>query len=199
MHSNSVCMALIDRPHPGIAWYDRMNPATLIRSIRNVRVNGVFAHPDQNTKRQVPNQECQANLELFLAYDIDKTLLDCAPLVRWPSGRRRTPGKCVYGNVTRVRQNATQEHFGRESAATAIRRIKNARGNGVFAHPDRTITEAPRLVATLLQSQAFPAYDIVETLLDCAPLVRWPSGRRRTPGKCVYGNVPRVRIPPSPP
>ncbi len=29
---------------------------------------------------------------------------------------------------------------------------------------------------------------------------RWPSGRRRTPGKCVYGNpVSRVRIPPSPP
>ncbi len=30
-------------------------------------------------------------------------------------------------------------------------------------------------------------------------MVRWPSGRRRTPGKCVYGNVSRVRIPPSPP
>ena len=28
---------------------------------------------------------------------------------------------------------------------------------------------------------------------------KWPSGRRRTPGKCVYGNVSRVRIPPSPP
>ncbi len=29
---------------------------------------------------------------------------------------------------------------------------------------------------------------------------RWPSGRRRTPGKCVYGNpVSRVRIPFSPP
>ena len=29
---------------------------------------------------------------------------------------------------------------------------------------------------------------------------RWPSGRRRTPGKCVYGNpVSRVRIPPAPP
>lgn len=29
---------------------------------------------------------------------------------------------------------------------------------------------------------------------------RWPSGRRRTPGKCVYLNqVPRVRIPLSPP
>ena len=26
---------------------------------------------------------------------------------------------------------------------------------------------------------------------------RWPSGRRRTPGKCVYGNVSRVRIPSS--
>ncbi len=30
-------------------------------------------------------------------------------------------------------------------------------------------------------------------------LERWPSGRRRTPGKCVYGNVSRVRIPLSPP
>ena len=29
---------------------------------------------------------------------------------------------------------------------------------------------------------------------------RWPSGRRRTPGKCVYGNpVSWVRIPPAPP
>ena len=28
---------------------------------------------------------------------------------------------------------------------------------------------------------------------------RWPSGRRRTPGKCVTGNRSRVRIPPSPP
>ena len=28
---------------------------------------------------------------------------------------------------------------------------------------------------------------------------RCPSGRRSTPGKCVYGNVSRVRIPPSPP
>ena len=29
---------------------------------------------------------------------------------------------------------------------------------------------------------------------------QWPSGRRRTPGKCVYGNpVSRVRIPPAPP
>ena len=27
---------------------------------------------------------------------------------------------------------------------------------------------------------------------------RWPSGRWRTPGKCVYGNVSRVRIPLSP-
>ena len=32
-----------------------------------------------------------------------------------------------------------------------------------------------------------------------APSEKWPSGRRRTPGKCVYGNVSRVRIPPSPP
>ncbi|CCD08204.1 protein of unknown function [Legionella pneumophila subsp. pneumophila] len=32
-----------------------------------------------------------------------------------------------------------------------------------------------------------------------ARLERWPSGRRRTPGKCVYGNVSRVRIPLSPP
>jgi hypothetical protein len=32
-----------------------------------------------------------------------------------------------------------------------------------------------------------------------APLESWPSGRRRTPGKCVYGNVSRVRIPRSPP
>ena len=30
-------------------------------------------------------------------------------------------------------------------------------------------------------------------------MVRWPSGRRRTPGKCVSGNASRVRIPPSPP
>jgi hypothetical protein len=31
-------------------------------------------------------------------------------------------------------------------------------------------------------------------------LERWPSGLRRTPGKCVYVNsVPRVRIPLSPP
>src|SRR2546421_6754271 len=28
---------------------------------------------------------------------------------------------------------------------------------------------------------------------------RWPSGRRRTLGKRVYGNVSWVRIPPSPP
>ncbi len=28
---------------------------------------------------------------------------------------------------------------------------------------------------------------------------RCPRGRRSTPGKCVYGNVSRVRIPPSPP
>ena len=36
-------------------------------------------------------------------------------------------------------------------------------------------------------------------MLNSAPTERWPSGRRRTPGKCVYGNVSRVRIPPSPP
>ena len=30
-------------------------------------------------------------------------------------------------------------------------------------------------------------------------LVRWPSGLRRSLGKRVYGNVPRVRIPLSPP
>ena len=36
-------------------------------------------------------------------------------------------------------------------------------------------------------------------VLHSAPTERWPSGRRRTPGKCVYGNVSRVRIPPSPP
>ena len=30
-------------------------------------------------------------------------------------------------------------------------------------------------------------------------MVRWPSGLRRTLGKRVYGNVPRVRIPLSPP
>ena len=31
------------------------------------------------------------------------------------------------------------------------------------------------------------------------PPERCPSGLRSTPGKCVYGNVSRVRIPPSPP
>ena len=36
-------------------------------------------------------------------------------------------------------------------------------------------------------------------MLISAATERWPSGRRRTPGKCVYGNVSRVRIPPSPP
>ena len=30
-------------------------------------------------------------------------------------------------------------------------------------------------------------------------MVRWPSGLRRPLGKRVYGNVPRVRIPLSPP
>ena len=38
-----------------------------------------------------------------------------------------------------------------------------------------------------------------DAVLKSAPTERWPSGRRRTPGKCVYGNVSRVRIPPSPP
>ena len=38
-----------------------------------------------------------------------------------------------------------------------------------------------------------------DAVLNSAPTERWPSGRRRTPGKCVYGNVSRVRIPPSPP
>ena len=38
------------------------------------------------------------------------------------------------------------------------------------------------------------------SLTLCAPPERCPSGRRSTPGKCVYVNsVPRVRIPPSPP
>ena len=32
------------------------------------------------------------------------------------------------------------------------------------------------------------------------PIERWPSGRRRTPGKCVYAkSVSWVRIPPAPP
>ena len=30
-------------------------------------------------------------------------------------------------------------------------------------------------------------------------MVSWPSGLRRTPGKCVGGNPSRVRIPPKPP
>ena len=38
-----------------------------------------------------------------------------------------------------------------------------------------------------------------DAVLNSARTERWPSGRRRTPGKCVYGNVSRVRIPPSPP
>ena len=37
-------------------------------------------------------------------------------------------------------------------------------------------------------------------LPDFRVLVGWPSGLRRTPGKCVYVNsVPRVQIPISPP
>ena len=40
---------------------------------------------------------------------------------------------------------------------------------------------------------------LIRPVLDFRPTERWPSGRRRTPGKCVYGNVSRVRIPPSPP
>src|SRR5210317_921977 len=115
--------------------FARGSTATAIRRIKNARGNGVFAHPDRGSTHQGLIYKYQPHLGLFLAYDIDETLLDFAPLVRWPSGRRRTPGKCVYGNVPRVRQNATQEHFGRGSAATAIHRIKNARGNGVFAHP----------------------------------------------------------------
>ena len=39
----------------------------------------------------------------------------------------------------------------------------------------------------------------VKKQADSFYLVRCPSGRRSTPGKCVYGNVSRVRIPPSPP
>ena len=42
-------------------------------------------------------------------------------------------------------------------------------------------------------------YQWGDAVLNSAPTERWPSGRRRTPGKCVYGNVSRVRIPPSPP
>ena len=38
------------------------------------------------------------------------------------------------------------------------------------------------------------------SLTLCTPRERCPSGRRSTPGKCVYvDSVPRVRIPPSPP
>ena len=33
----------------------------------------------------------------------------------------------------------------------------------------------------------------------CSHQERCLSGRKSTPGKCVYGNVSRVRIPPSPP
>jgi hypothetical protein len=38
----------------------------------------------------------------------------------------------VCTETYRVRQNATQEHFGRGSEATAIRRIKSAEGIGAF-------------------------------------------------------------------
>ena len=39
-----------------------------------------------------------------------------------------------------------------------------------------------------------------ESLLPCVFSESWPSGRRRTPGKCVYAkSVSRVRIPHSPP
>ena len=37
-------------------------------------------------------------------------------------------------------------------------------------------------------------------ILYALKTVKWLSGRKRTPGKCVYVNsVSRVRIPPSPP
>ena len=65
--------------------------------------------------------------------------------------------------------------------------------------PSRPRHHPPRPLKYQRDLSLFLTYDIHKTLVDCAPLVRWPSGRRRTPGKCVYGNVPRVRIPPSPP
>ena len=44
-------------------------------------------------------------------------------------------------------------------------------------------------------------YPVAPCFMETATkiLERCPSGRRSTPGKCVYGNVSRVRIPPSPP
>ena len=54
----------------------------------------------------------------------------------------------------------------------------------------------PRLIYPFAFCRRTP----VSGLARQSPLERCPSGRRSTPGKCVYGTtVPRVRIPPSPP
>ena len=63
-------------------------------------------------------------------------------------------------------------------------------------NPQRSITLASKWARLFSRHPAFSEF---VTVLESAPTERWPSGRRRTPGKCVYGNVSRVRIPPSPP
>jgi hypothetical protein len=60
----------------------------------------------------------------------------------------------------------------------------------------RTATECPRRSSAGLDARTA---DAISADLP-AGAERWPSGRRRTPGKCVYGKtVSRVRIPPAPP
>ena len=62
-------------------------------------------------------------------------------------------------------------------------------------HPHPPVLYAPSRVSKVMAIRLLHCRKAVPNCFK----VRCPSGRRSTPGKCVYGNVSRVRIPPSPP
>ena len=94
------------------------------------------------------------------------------------AGRRgceRGLGEAAAGKIP------TQRWFSRATNASGLRRKQYA------------------FYAVFLALMGAADASLIRPVLDFRPTERWPSGRRRTPGKCVYGNVSRVRIPPSPP
>ena len=128
------------------------------------------------------------------------------PPERCPSGRRSTPGKCVWVNSpSRVRLEPPPG-----GERTRRRRSRRAAPKGVSRRRRRIIPPSPQPFRHHHPLPRSPRAGYDTFCDDRVPAAvapgrtsfateRCPSGRRSTPGKCVWVNSPsRVRLEPPP-
>ncbi len=119
----------------------------------------------------------------------------CAPGLRsaWPCAARPAWPFALSAKTSKAKPSVNLPGFiWREPE---IAQSLTNRPRSTCQHPHPPVLYAPSRVSKVMAIRLLHCRKAVPNCFK----VRCPSGRRSTPGKCVYGNVSRVRIPPSPP